>query len=579
MFIFDKILTKSNSYQYYKKNHEKSSKAINELKKELKINKKLLKDKNNELNALKNLSNNFEDFLIQQYNNPKIFPPFSKTDKNNFLFMEIIANYLVSVAENLKDKPLISVIMPVYNRKDIVMGAIESVLSQSYSNFELIIVDDASTDGTRDLLKKINHDKVRIIFHDENKFCAGARNTGLKEAKGEFISYLDSDNMFDKRYLAAVVGAFSLLPDADAVYTAQYRFENIGQNPFLILFGVFNKSLLKNSNYIDINSFSHRKSVYDAIGGFDEKYDALEDWDLILRTVNNNYKIYSIPVLLSFYYLHAPNRTTDLISSDYIKEISEKNELIINEYSLDKKVNIVIPIYKNDENIEKCVKSIAELDLKNIKIIISNNCSNINLNDKFDETDLIKIIESESDNGFMDALNQGLKYIDENSDVLLLNQNAILMPKSLEAMQKYAYELTDCGLVISQEVLKDSKVVLDNLPDVRRLSYGCDISTTDVYKNIQHIPIFHDGKVIEMKYSPFFCTYIKRDILYSYNKFASNLENHFSIKLLSDYVRKIRGLKIYHVSEAVVLNNLGKNYKNINYDELEFGNIDYKWNF
>jgi len=576
MFILEKILNKSNSYQFYKKNFEKSSKVIDELEKELKTNKKLLRDKNNELNTIKNLSTNFNKFLIKQYNNPTISAPFSKTDKNNFLFMELIADYLVSIAENLEDKPLISVIMPVYNRKDIVMNSIESVLSQSYSNFELIIVDDASTDGTTDLLKKIEHDKVKVVFHDKNKFCAGARNTGLKEAKGELISYLDSDNLFDKRYLAAVVGAFSILPDADAVYTAQYRFENIDQNPFLILFGVFNRSLLKNSNYIDINSFSHRKSVYESIGGFDETYDALEDWDFIMR-IDNNYKIYSIPVLLSLYYLHAPNRTTNLISSDYIKEISDKNEVIADNYSLDRKINILIPIYKNDFNIENCVKSILESNLKDIKLIISNNCSNINLIEKFNgiDSNLIKIIESKSDEGFIDAVNQGLAHVDKNSDVVLLNQNAVLMHNSLESMQKYAYELNDCGLVVSQEVLKDSNVVLKCMPYVKRVDYGCDISTTELYNNVQHIPIFHDGDVIEMEYSSFFCTYIKRDILNSYNKFNEN----FSIKLLSEYVQHVKGLKIYHVSEAVVINNSGKNYQLINNKDFESNDYEYKWNF
>lgn len=579
--MFDKILNKNNSYQYYKNNFEKSSEIIEELNKELRDNKKLLFDKNKELEILKNLPNNFDEFLIKQYNNPRILPPFSKTDKYNFLFMELIADYLVSIAENLENKPLISVIMPVYNRKDIVMNSIESVLSQSYSNFELIIVDDASTDGTRELLKKINYKNVKVIFHDENKYCAGARNTGLKEAKGEFISYLDSDNLFDKRYLAAVVGAFSLLPDADAVYTGQYRFENINQSPDLILFGVFNKSLLKNSNYIDINAFSHRRSVYESVGGFDETYPALEDWDLILR-INNNYKIYSIPVLLSLYYLYAPNRTSNLISNEHIREISDKNELIMNQYHLDKKLCILIPIYENDFNIENCVKSILSLNLENIKIIISNNCSDISLTEKFDdiECNCIKIVESKSNNGFSDALNHGLSYVEKNSDVLLLNQNAIVMPNSLQAMQKYAYELKNCGLVVSQEVLKDSNVIKEHLPYVRRLAYGCDISTSELYNNVHNIPIFHDGEVIEMKYSTFFCTYIKNDVLNSYCEFNSNLNNLHSIRLLSEYVRNVIGLKIYHVSEAVVINNLGKDYNIIKYGhDFKFYNLNYEWNF
>lgn len=580
MFILEKILNRSNSFKYYKNNSEKSSEVIDGLKKELENNEKLLNDKKNELIDLENFYADFQEFLIRQYTSPFINAPFDKIDKSNFLFMELIADHLESIAQNLDKKPLISVIMPVYNRKEIVMHSIESVLSQSYPNFELIIVDDASTDGTQDILGKIDHEKVKVICHDENRFCAGARNTSLKEAKGEFISYLDSDNLFDKRYLAAVVGAFSILPDADAVYTAQYKFETFNQDPSSIMFGVFNKPLLYNSNYIDINSFTHRRSVYESIGGFNERYEALEDWDLMMRMVNNDYKIYSIPVLLSLYFLHASNRTTHLISSNLLKEISEDNKKrILCRYPLDKKVSILIPVYMDDFNIEECIESILELNLDDAEIIISSNCPDMNLKRKLNDLKMnsIKIIESESNNGFSDALNQGLANVEKNSDVLLLNQNAILMPGSIEALQKYAYKLKDCGMVLSQEVLKSSEFITKHVPHANRLNCGCDISTSQLYKNIQHIPVFHNGEVIEMRFSTFFCTYIKNDVLNSYSNF--NSDDCSSMKLFSEYVREVMGLKIYHVSDSYVINNSGKNYELTDYDNVSLDKLDYKWNF
>ena len=108
---------------------------------------------NNDLN-IKQVTENrstIEKFLINSYSNPFIKEPFPK-DINIFLeFMEWIANYLCSIVKKSDKTPLISIIMPVYNRENIVMNAVNSVLSQTYENFELLIVDDASTDGTTEL--------------------------------------------------------------------------------------------------------------------------------------------------------------------------------------------------------------------------------------------------------------------------------------------------------------------------------------------------------------------------------------------------------------------------------------------
>ena len=118
------------------------------------------------------------------------------------------------------------------------------------------------------------------------------------------------------------------------------------------------------------------------------------------------------------------------------------------------------------------------------------------------------------------------------------------------------------------------------MPYVGRLEYGCDISTSDLYKNVQHIPIFHNGDVIEMKSSTFFCTYVKNCVFKSLNYFNFNLNIYdFSLmRLFSGYVRNVMGLKIYHVSEARVINNLGENYETIDYDKINL-NLDYEWNF
>ena len=90
----------------------------------------------------------FDGFLISSMTQPTLYAPFGRVERNCFAMMENVANHLCEISGNLPEKPLVSVIMPVFNRATIVSKAIQSVLSQTYVNFELIVVDDASTDDT-----------------------------------------------------------------------------------------------------------------------------------------------------------------------------------------------------------------------------------------------------------------------------------------------------------------------------------------------------------------------------------------------------------------------------------------------
>ena len=102
----------------------------------------------------------------------------------------------------------------------------------------------------------------------------------LQLPSGKYIAYLDSDNLWDSRYLAAMIGAFLELPDAEAIYSGQLLFKGEQKHPFAVRFGSFNRSLLTNRNYIDINALCHTKELYNRIGGFDETLIRLVDYDL-----------------------------------------------------------------------------------------------------------------------------------------------------------------------------------------------------------------------------------------------------------------------------------------------------------
>lgn len=92
------------------------------------------------------------------------------------------------------ENPLVSVIMPSYNAKNNINEAIDSVMNQTYTEWELIICDDFSNDGTFEILKKINHPKIKVIFHEKNKGVTAARNTAIENSNGDYFAFLDSDD-------------------------------------------------------------------------------------------------------------------------------------------------------------------------------------------------------------------------------------------------------------------------------------------------------------------------------------------------------------------------------------------------
>ena len=111
--------------------------------------------------------NDFSGFLTNSLISPMVYAPFREQDKRCFATMENITGYLTQLSEKENDNPLVSIIMPVYNRVDIVESAINSVFEQTYSNIELIIIDDGSDDGSKELL-----DLIEYYLLNEDERCS-----------------------------------------------------------------------------------------------------------------------------------------------------------------------------------------------------------------------------------------------------------------------------------------------------------------------------------------------------------------------------------------------------------------------
>lgn len=185
-------------------------------------------------------------------------------------------------------QPIISVIIPTYNRGHLIERSIHSVLSQTYRDFELIIVDDGSTDNTAEIIRSYNDDRVRYIRHDTNMGVAVARNTGIKAALHDYIAFQDSDDQWFTDKLAKQIAAFDEAgPEVGVVYSGVWYIE--GARKRYVAYpdsrnkdGDLHKSLLK-LGYICFMASVIRKECFERAGLFDETLPASEDWEMWIR--------------------------------------------------------------------------------------------------------------------------------------------------------------------------------------------------------------------------------------------------------------------------------------------------------
>ncbi|MGD6776455.1 glycosyltransferase [Sutcliffiella horikoshii] len=249
--------------------------------------------------------------------------------------------------DNNKKTPLVSIIMPTYNRAKIMGQAIQSIFEQEYKNWELIICDDGSTDNTEKLIKQYKDSRIKY-FKLKKGGAAKARNNGLEQAKGEYVAYLDTDNLWHPQYLALSIGT---LQDKPGYYSVFSRYIDVViQNDIYKLKTSrslsFDYEALTQKNFIDLNSFVHRRELYDNLGGFSEELVRQQDWDLVLK-----YTFLRDPLYLNqFLVVYRRNKDWDQIT-----HLHNKNTLTVDivQKNVQSYYKNGLPFVKSKENLPK----------------------------------------------------------------------------------------------------------------------------------------------------------------------------------------------------------------------------------
>jgi glycosyltransferase involved in cell wall biosynthesis len=232
-------------------------------------------------------------------------------DRRVRLLEQLLAGPALGAAAVPSAGPLVSIVLPTRDRAACLAEAIASVQAQDYAHWELLVVDDGSLDDTRAVVEPFLGD--RRIRYDliPPSGPSAARNHALLFARGEYFAYLDSDNLWFPGFLAAAVAELSNDPAIDLVYGVLAT-EAHAPGGVQLMLEPFDRARLECSNFIDLNVVVHRRSLYEAHGGFDENLARLVDWDLLLRYTAAA-PARALPVLAARYRVRDAQRISDTV--------------------------------------------------------------------------------------------------------------------------------------------------------------------------------------------------------------------------------------------------------------------------
>ncbi|CAM3290235.1 glycosyltransferase family 2 protein [Sporolactobacillus spathodeae] len=207
----------------------------------------------------------------------------------------------------------ISVIIPTYNRGQFAVEAINSILAQTYTDYEIIVVDDGSTDDTKEKMKAFGN-QIRYIYQ-ANKGPSAARNTGIQQANGTYLAFCDSDDRFLPTKLEKQMHFIKKNPNCCFLYTWYYNVNEKGvitklRKPFTcntkeqLQYFLFARRFTIRTSTVLVH-----KKCFDQVGSFNENYWYSQDWDMWLRLAAS-YQGYCLEEPLSEYWLHGENRSS-----------------------------------------------------------------------------------------------------------------------------------------------------------------------------------------------------------------------------------------------------------------------------
>lgn len=389
--------------------------------------------------------------------------------------------------ENFRYSPSISIVVPTYNTPiKFLKEMINSVLSQTYKHWELCIVDGSSSNSVVDYINKNYSKEKRIKFFKlkSNKGISGNTNEAIKYSTGEYISFLDHDDIIPKNTLYEVVKCLQEKKH-DLIYTDEdYISEDSAVHKNPTFKPDWSPDLLMSHNYIT-HFVTIKRDIIKKVGYLQSKYDGSQDYDFLLRAVEQCDSIYHIPKILyhwrenessvagdssnKMYAFEAgKNALQDYINRNNISgkvECLEHNGYYKINYKIPNppKLSILIPNMNHIDDLKKCIDSLYNNNIyKNFEvIIIENNSTEEDIFEYYKflkyEYKNIKIVTYKGDFNFSAINNFGFKFAEGEYILFLNNDTELIKPDSLQQMIGNCMR-DDVGIVGAKLLFKDRTI-------------------------------------------------------------------------------------------------------------------------
>ncbi|SDE99426.1 glycosyltransferase family 2 protein [Halorientalis regularis] len=222
------------------------------------------------------------------------------------------------------EDPSVSVVIPTYNRAKTLARAVDSVLAQTIDAFEVVVVDDGSTDATPELMASYTDNRVRYVRFEENRGANACRNSGIRSSSGEYLSFLDSDDEFTPSHLERVLAT---LTDAKERVGGVYTSQRFTRNGSTVDISVANDTLRESQTVIGdlkigFSNLTFRRDVFDTVGTLDESLGAFQDREFLVRYLER-YELVPVSDVLVNRYQHEDRGegVAERISTDFEEKL------------------------------------------------------------------------------------------------------------------------------------------------------------------------------------------------------------------------------------------------------------------
>ncbi len=359
--------------------------------------------------------------------------------------------------------------MSVYNDAKYIRESVDSILNQTFRDFEFVIVSDGSTDETLEIINNYNDHRIRIIKNEENIGLTRSLNKGLKFARGDYIARQDADDISEPERLQKELNFLVKRSDYAAVGSSIRVINEDGKELYTIEKPITDKEIkdfFKKGNCIAHGSSMVRMSYLQGVGFYDESFLKAQDYDLWLK-LSEKYKLANIPEYLYSWRCHKGNISVKNYNEQIhyveiakVKARKRKDKRRFQLNSLPPEFSVLMANYNNSKYVGEAIQSVLKQTFKNWELIIVDDASTDDSIPKirpFLDDKRIRFFANEVNRGYISVLNKMV--YETNADIFgILDSDDTLTEDALEDLYKSHMENPACGFIYSQFMYCDSNL-------------------------------------------------------------------------------------------------------------------------